>query len=144
MLLQPLIEATSEESHDEFEIAIRKSNEVIASIFREVFKNPLEVMSDDEDEDSDSFLATDIRWSSLLPRDVKSEIDAVKQMLELKIISRAEAARRVGDITDTERAVLEMAADETHELAMNVEKARALQGQPPNFVAATLSSLFHE
>jgi len=137
LLFQPLIEVT-EELQDAFEEAINATNSVIAKIYETIFGNPLDELADDPSD----FLQMEIKWPSMLPRDEAAETDLIQKKLAMKIISRAEAARRIVEVTDTERAALELAADELSELALNAEKARSLQGQTPNFSAVSLGSLF--
>lgn len=137
LLFQPLIEVT-DEAQDEFSEAVTRVNRIIAAIFENVFGSPLSALADDPAD----YLSADLLWPSMLPRDVQTEVDLVNKMLEMKIISKAEAARRLSGITDTERAAIEIAADSAAELAIDAEKAKALNGQNVNFAAVTLGSLF--
>lgn len=137
LLFQPLIEVT-DEAQDDFSEAITRVNKLIASIYSSIFDIPLESLADSPSD----FLDADLYWPSMLPRDMQQETDHIQKMLAMRIISRAEAARRLAGVTDTERAALEIAADDAAELAQTAEKAKALNGQNPNFAAVTLGSLF--
>lgn len=137
LLFQPLIEVTDEAQYD-FSLAISKTNRVIAGIYDKIFGEPLSELSDSKDD----FLATDYSWPSMLPRDEAAELDLITKKVELGVISRAEAARRVSGVTDNERNAIEISADVAAELARDLEKARVLQGQPFNPTALVLGSLF--
>lgn len=137
LLFQPLIEVT-DDAHDEFDEAIREVNELIAIILKEIKGTPLEMEADSPED----VLEYDLKWPSMLPRDLTQEVDATSKMLEMGIISKAEAARRLTDLTDTERAALEIAADKAEEIAINAEQTRALNGGKPNFSAVAIGSMF--
>lgn len=137
LLFQPLIEVTDEAQY-EYSLAICRANRIIASIYDRVFGEPLDALSDT----ASDFLATDFSWPSMLPRDEAAELDQISKKLEMGLISKAEAARRVAGITDTERNAIEISADVAAELARDLEKARVLQGQPFNPTALVLGSLF--
>ncbi len=137
LLFQPLIEVTDEAQY-EYSLGICRANRIIALIYEKIFGEPLQAISDTESD----FLATDFSWPSMMPRDEVAELDQISKKLEMGVISKAEAARRISGVTDTERNAIEISADVAAELARDLEKARVLQGQSLNPAALVLGSLF--
>jgi hypothetical protein len=139
LMFQPLIEASIEEQ-DNFEIAIKKGNEILAQIHKKVFGEDLATLADNPD----AFLELDVVWQSLLPKDEQMEIDIAEKKIAMGIWSKAEAVRKLSGVKDTTRLALEIAADQRAEIAIAAEKQRALQvgENPPEFSAVFLSSLF--
>lgn len=137
LMFQPLIEATIEEQ-DVYASAIGKGNQIIAAIHEKIFGEDLSELADNPS----TFLDIYVSWLSLLPRDEAIEIDNATKKRQMGIWSRAEAAKRLADVTDTEKLALEIAADDRYDLAIATEKAKALGMQPPNYSAVFLSSIF--
>lgn len=137
LLFQPLLEVT-EEAQDTFTEAIFDANRVIAAIYDKHFQLPLTGLADSPKD----FLTTDLFWPSMLPRDWTQEVDGTLKMVEAQLISRAEASRRLAGVTDTERAAIEIAADKAAQIAMDLEKSKAMNGQPINFAGIAQGSMF--
>ena len=137
LLYQPLIEATIEEQ-DQYTTAIHRGNGIIACIHKNLLGEDLSDLADNPD----TYMDMEVVWQSLLPKDEQLEVDLAEKKIAMGVWSKAEAARRLSDVKDTEKLALELAADQRHELAMVAEKARALNGVKPNYSAAMLSSLF--
>lgn len=137
LLFQPLVEATIE-LQDEFDVAIRHTNAVIAAIYERIFGIDLQKESDAPER----FLETEVQWLSLLPKDEQAEMDLIAKKLELGLISKAEASRRVSGVSDTQRLALELASDSMAQLAIDSQKAIALQGHCPRLESAFLGSIF--
>jgi hypothetical protein len=142
LLFQPLIEA-SLEMQGTLARAITQGNAIIAKFHSEYFGEDLSELADDPD----SYLENEVSFESMLPKDLQMEMDLVAKQLELQLISKAEAMRRLrtNDNSDSEKLALEIAADANSELAYKAEEYKALQGQCPNFTATLLGSPFlHE
>jgi hypothetical protein len=137
LMFQPIIEATIEEQ-DGYSKGISQGNKIIAAIHENVFGEDLSALADNPE----TYLDIQVSWASLLPRDEQAEIDVAEKKRALGVWSRAEAARRLSDVNDTERLAMELAADDRYDIAIASEKAKALQMSPVNFSAPFLSSLF--
>lgn len=137
LLFQPLIEATVEEQ-DQFSIAISKGNKIIASIHKNLFGEDLSALADNEE----GYLDAEVVWKSMLPRDEQAEVDLAEKKIAMGIWSRAEAARQLSGVKDTEKLALELAADTRFDIAVAAEKARALKLEKPVFSSSFLSSIF--
>jgi len=137
LLFQPLVEATLEDQ-GAFRTGFKRANTIIHRIHSKIFGEDLAALADDPK----SMLLCEPKYESLIPRDEAAELDMAIKRKEAKIWSQAELTRRMSGDVDSARLALELAADDNHELAMEAEKARALQGSVPNFSAAFLSSMF--
>lgn len=137
MMYGPLIEAT-EELQDSLSAAILRGNQIIAAIHDKIFGAPLTVLADE----ADRIFDMTVYWKSLLPKDEQLELDNAAKKIAMGIWSKAEAARRLSDVQDTERLCVELAADARQELAIVAEKARALKGEEPEVSATFLGSMF--
>lgn len=138
-MYQPLIEA-SWEAQEALSIAMRQGNQLIAKIHATYFGENLATLADDVDALYN--MEMDVVFNSLLPKDEQMEIDNATKKVAAGIWSRAEAARRLSSVQDSEKLALELAADASYELAMAAEKQNALNGRPINMASVFLPSIF--
>ena len=137
MQFQPLIEKTKGK-YKTYGKGIRQVNELLILGHQKIIGQPLTELADDPA----NITETRAQFISPLPKDEQTDLDLATKRVEAGVWSIAEAIRRVGDITDTERLALELAADKRSELAFGYEKQRALMGCMPEASVAFLSSVF--
>jgi hypothetical protein len=127
MSFQPLIEKT-DKRRIAFAEGLKRVNKLIVLAHEKLLGIPVTELSDFPESVYDS----EIQFTSPLPRDEKSELDAAQMKLNMHIWSRAEAIRRLSDTPEYTRLVLETLADERHEVAKALEMQRAQTGMAPN------------
>jgi hypothetical protein len=83
-----------------------------------------------------------VSFVSILPRDEQAELDRALKKRELGVWSHAELIRRLGDVQDNRRLLIELAADRISELTTKLEVTRTINGEKPNLVTSLTSSAY--
>ena len=139
MMYQPIIDKTRKRQCN-YRKGFKAVNRLILKGFELLGVN-LEQYADTFDTPADRY-GTDIEFTSPLPRDEQAELDVALKKIEAKIWSRAEGIRRIANVADSRRLILELAADERHDLAIKLEEQKAASGVPVNLMAPFLGSAF--
>jgi hypothetical protein len=136
MTFQPMIEKTRDRRIT-YRKGIKRLNYLILRFHELVIGDNISALADYPD----SRYESDVVFTSPLPRDEKSELDAAQMKINMHIWSVAEAMRRLSDTTDLTRLVTETIADRRYEIAKAAELQRANLGQAPNLSVAFLDSV---
>lgn len=134
MRFQPLVEKTRKRQNN-YKKGFREINKLIL-LGHQLLGYNIESLVDAPEQ----IYETETSFTSPLPRDEQAELDAAVKKRELGIWSQAEAIRRLSDVSDYRRLVLELAADKRAELLEAFETQRANSGQIPNTTVGFLSS----
>lgn len=139
LLFQPLVEASAD-SQEELCRCICEAHKIIFALHNK-FLEPLDDLADDPARAEE----VHAHFTSMLPTDDSAELDRIIKMVEAKLLSRAEAIRRVSKVRDTRRHSTELLADTMQDTLVVGEKQRVLDGKPINPASLLIGSPFiHE
>lgn len=136
LLFQPLIQKTLRRRLT-YTPGFQRVNVLLLKAHQLILGDNVLALADNQD----AFYSISTEYTSALPRDLKSELDAAQMRMTMGIWSRAEAARRLSDVQDYSRLILELAADDRYKLATAYETQRANSGQSPTLSVVFLNSL---
>lgn len=137
LMFLPLVEKTSRKQIPA-QVRFVKVNEIVLKTHEKILGDSLTALADNPDQ---RYL-TDIRFTSILPRDTQAELDMIVKKLAAGLLSKAEAIRMLSSNEDMQRIALELAADNRSDLFMAYERQKAAQCVLPNESAVFLGSPF--
>ena len=135
LMFGPLLDKT-ERRRRNYSDGFAKVNRLILMVAERILGIDVSILADFPE----SRYAMVTKFTSPLPFDEKGALDAAQMKLNMRIWSRAEAQRRLSDVSDFTRLVTEVCADERAALAIALETQRANLGQEPNLSAVFLNS----
>ena len=135
MRFQPLVDKTRRKRIG-FSSAVSVVNELILLAHQRIIGDDILQLVDDPKQ---LYVSTPC-YTSALPRDEITELNAGKLKVDMRVWSVVEAQRHLSGVSDFERLALEVAADERKDLVLNYEKQLGLQGTMPNLSSVFLGS----
>ncbi len=135
LMFKPLLDKTDRRRFS-WKLGLTKVNELILIAGDRILGEDIASLADKETQ----LYYTEPEFTSPLPADRTADLDESIKKVQNRIWSQAEAIRRVSGVKDTQRLALEIAADDRFDLALTLEKQRALTLEQPNLSVVFLSS----
>jgi len=138
VFFMPLLEVL-EEKYDTYGEGVNRINKMVARVIRREFKIDVASLVGAE---VNPVLALETRgeFMSPIPKDTRELMQAVSEKLQNKLISRADALRKLGE-AHPEYAAMEILSDMAEDLFLSYQRGRASMGIPVSFSALALGSL---